>query len=341
MDKRSASILIGCLICTSVVVLLFLIAYQMSLRSCELIYLDPLQHRLAALNSWQNATARRSHEKTLLLRISAHLEYNLPQANQSEQPALMLPQPIAQNQSSLSPMGQQHPHQQLPQAQFLQQPLQQPLQQQLLQQPPQQSLQPAPSGFNITFQTQPIQPVQQPQNYGQTNTVRQQQFQPFIPQINSTSTNLQSITEQATSNNTLARHRFLALHLDRIELERKHNESTFEYKILMNCTTILAVFSRQADKIRLSHARLELKPSNRKQNKCDLIIPNPNLFEAEIDLIRNEGFAHHDSQPNEPLRCVDRKTGDLLATLDIHALEFETALNPKREVGRKFKRHQA
>lgn len=325
MDKRSASILIGCFMCTGIVAVLFLVAYQLSQHSCELILIEPTQHRLSALESWKSNPAKRSLDKTLLLRMSAHLEYNLqssspsPSGSQTDGPLLVPQLPVPLNQSN--PLGQQQQQQQqlqLPQAQFLLQPGG------------------SPSGTaNLTTQTQPSQVPMLSQANSNSNSRQPQQQQqlpmPSMPLMNATN------QQQPQTVNLTAKERFLPIVLEKIELERKHNESTFEYKLHMNCSTISVWFVRQADRIRLSQMSLELKSVNHKRSKCDIVLTNPILFEIEIEP-KNEGYVHYDCQPIEPLKCIDKRTGDLLAMLNIHALEFETSL--KKEVKKKFNYNQ-
>lgn len=341
MDKRATKILLGCIICTIIVGLLLLVAFRFATLSCELIKVDPqaLRHsQLKAFNKDSNKP-KRSHDKTMLIKIAAYLEYNIPGSSKSSSTSTT----AAPSDSFHSNNNNNQTNQQVG-----------------------KGPQVAPSNAN---NNQMIGPANRPGS-GPSPSVPQLGFTsnqlhnsssfvtspPSRPQGGSTSVN-SWLSSQAAAENR-AEKRFLPLELDEVET-KKLEDNKFRYKLVFNCSTLSMVFVRSPQRVHVESMSLELEPSSRHKSKCDVKMPpvpsmppaavlagHPmgqqqqqhnqtqvgGLFAAD----NRDGFAHYLGKSPISFRCYhlsSRQSKEmmgqtngplLLAELHILALEFET-----------------
>lgn len=86
MDKRANIILFGCLICSLLIALLFLIVVNITHKSCELIKLDTKEHRKSVLLDFHNdLSPKRTRDKRTMIKMVAHLEYDLELSEEMEE----------------------------------------------------------------------------------------------------------------------------------------------------------------------------------------------------------------------------------------------------------------
>lgn len=69
--------MLGCAISASLTLILFIIVFRFTQPTCELIFVEPEQLRAAALESISKKAPIRSHDKSMLLKMAAYLEYNV------------------------------------------------------------------------------------------------------------------------------------------------------------------------------------------------------------------------------------------------------------------------
>ena len=88
MDKVGSRILFGCIVCTALVVVLFVVALSLTHPSCELTYIDANNLRMDSLAALAKEKPIRAHDKSMLIKISAHLEYSTQDRESSSPMAL-------------------------------------------------------------------------------------------------------------------------------------------------------------------------------------------------------------------------------------------------------------
>lgn len=76
IDKRGLRILIGCIITAIIILSLCLAAISYINPDCDLVFIDNQQLKNITLNHWSTEEPFLSRDSTLLIRLSAHLEYN-------------------------------------------------------------------------------------------------------------------------------------------------------------------------------------------------------------------------------------------------------------------------
>lgn len=293
MDKRSTKILIGCILCTMMVLALFLIVFRFSQLSCELVSLDPVQlasTQLAAFS--KDSKPVRSHDETIIMKISAYLEYNVqPDASESPPPLPPMPaqpqqqqpvgplskssgpqlnQPIGLHQNShtnftngnanfnattTGSFGQQSANTFGSQANNNKQGARS------------SGVGPAPSIPQIGF------PSQQ-QNVNSTNFAQQQ---PLKPSQNNWDKSNQ-MQQQPKHHSGKAEKRYLPLELRSIEARNLMDGQKHKYILNFNCTKINMVLVHQNNQVYVESMNLELRPRSQKEATCKFELPPQGAF---------------------------------------------------------------
>ena len=111
MDKRGVKILICCIISTLIVLILFIVAFKFTQPSCELIFIEPALLGSSALAGWAKEKPIRSHDRTVLMKFAAHLEYNIqstssPSSSESQGDQTHATPAVNQMQASNQQQGQ-------------------------------------------------------------------------------------------------------------------------------------------------------------------------------------------------------------------------------------------
>lgn len=331
MDKKGAKIWISCIISALLIVVLLIVTIRFTHPSCELIIIESGQLRSSALSKFAKIKPIRSQEKSMLLKISAHLEY-FSQSPSSQSAASL----ASQSTQLVVGANTQDYSQQVHQVSGLQQ--QQPTPNQL-QHPQTQSSSASSQPSIIQQQQQQVVGNQQNSlannrhlnNNGQANFVNNQMAQ-------NSSNNLAfavptSVPLSDNINNNMTAKKFLPLELDKLDMKRI-DSSRYKYTLSFNCSVIEATFVRNADRVYVSAMSVEMKLPNRGKNKCELQLPNQNVFDVKV----YDGLAHY--YCSRPLRysCYHYSSkspgqpGLLLADLHINSIEFETGGNSSHPI---------
>lgn len=140
MDSRAPLILACCMLSIVVVLILFMVSFHMSRLSCDLVFIEPDKLRSEAVSDWKDSKPSRSQEKSMLIKLAAHLEYfNAEQPSDSLAANLSSPTGQAQQQQQIPGLpipvaldsafgnqtsGARHPQPSIPQSGFSSQQLQ-------------------------------------------------------------------------------------------------------------------------------------------------------------------------------------------------------------------------
>lgn len=107
MGTRGALIISLCMISMIAISILFFVAYRMNSLSCDLVYIEPDKLRNDAIVDWKNSKPSRSQDKTMLIKLAAHLEY-------VDQDMMKVLEKFSGENLSHPNQTQQQPHQQIP-----------------------------------------------------------------------------------------------------------------------------------------------------------------------------------------------------------------------------------
>lgn len=345
MDKRGARILFGCLAGTVIVVLLFLLASRLTQPSCELIVIEQSQHRSSAQAEWSKEKPLKTHDKTTLIKISAYLEYNIQKDGVSKQDKITdgqnhnnLSQQAGQDMFSLPVSSNNQQQQQHPPQQPAANPPTTGQGQQL--QPQQQQQQPQLPNNQPSAQV-PAQASSQQQNASGMSTTgkgpvpstpqsaftSQQLANSSFPLLNQTTlatASTASGSSSSSSDSKSEKPRFLPLKLDDIEI-KKTEDNKYTYTLNFNCSTMKLHFVRRPEKVFIEKVTLKLKPDSQKESKCELQLPNGEMFSADVSSA--DGWAHYYCDKPLKYSCYhysSNKPALLLADLHINGFEYET-----------------
>lgn len=313
MDKRGARILLGCTLCTLIVLALLMVAFRFTQPSCELVFIEPSQLRAAALAAGLKEKPVRAHDKSMLIKINAHLEYNLPTSSSSPslQTANSTPPPPASPTTTTST--------------------------------PTTGL-PAAAGLH---QSQPGSTI----GGGPPLAAGHQPPSPSVPQIGFTNQQLQnnsywSSTSPVSSLNLAASapatsERFLPLELEDLESKRV-DEMRTKYTLRFNCSTITMVFVNRPERVSVEQISVELKLASRGKTTCELHLKDQGgAFAVEA---RDGALAHYYCDRPLKFSCLHysskqaNKPAILLADLHIHRIEFETGSGNSSQPVQKLKK---
>lgn len=119
--------------------------------------------------------------------------------------------------------------------------------------------------------------------------------------------------------------KFQQLDIHEIEM-KKLDVSRFEYTLDMRCSSLSLVFVRNSDTIYVSEARLQLNPSSRQKSSCSLSLPKSGML-YPVKVI--DGLGHLLCNRKTVLHCYaldnnGRPEGEPLVALNILSLEYET-----------------
>lgn len=261
MDKRGIKILISCIICTIIVSILFLFAFRISRLNCELVSIDPQRMRTIHLESFDKKSNKpiRSHDKTILMKISVLLEYN-KMSNKMNDQKIDNSSGLQQQQATLTTEGTGNLSSSS--SQFSVSGITSGTQT--------NAIHPSPSqpqlAFNINSNTNPIQT---PQQSGKNLTIEQQSSRAekrFLP------LELDSIETRNLANNENQQHG-----IDSNQLLSRH-----KYILSFNCTKLNMVFVYQESRVYVESMSLELKPSSHEKSHCELELPKSGIA-VELD----------------------------------------------------------
>lgn len=318
MDKRGARIIFGCLAGTFAVILLFFLASLLTQKSCELIIIEPTQIRSAALADWPKEKPIRSHDKSTLFKISAYLEYNI--------------QPSTKDKPQNAPVSDANHTSQSNGVLLHETPNQQ-------QQQPAQQHSPLVNGAPnlVNGQQQQVQPNQPAQVSAQASSQLPSAAAapgkgptPSVPQSGFTNQQLASSGSSLnfTGDSKSEKPRFLPLKVEGVEI-KKLDDNKFSYKINFNCSWMKLVLVKNKDRVFIEKATMELKPKSQKKDSCELQLPAPEMFTAEVGPL--DGWAHYYCDKPLKYSCYHNSSkrpgqpGILLAELHINSIEFETS----------------
>ena len=316
MDKRGAKILISCILCTVIVLVLFIVALRFSRMSCELISIDPQHLRQAQLDVFSGKKHKpiRSHDKMILMKMSAYLEYNImsdKSGSASEQ--------TGTNNNNNSTSTSNSNGNSFPVAGSTSSGNNQ-------MQPQQQQL----AGGTLANQQHPLAPISTSASNANNNN------NPSVP----ISGSQQQQQQQRVSE------RFLPLDLESIETRSLTPSSQAnnlvnkqKYILSFNCTKLNMVFVYQGSRVYVESMSLELSPASRQKTTCELQLPSSGAFAVDSfssgpsnSDLQHSNFAHYSCNKTLSYNCYHYSTksgpsptqGMLLAELHINAFEFET-----------------
>lgn len=330
MDKKGLGILISCIISALLIIAVLIVTIRFTQQSCELIITDPVQLRSSALTKFAKIKPTRSHDKSMLMKISAHLEYI------SQTPSSRSPSTSASNQASSTQSLVSNTQDYNQQGQFGQQQQQQ--QQTQLSGPT--PFQAANSGSNVNQQQvggnqqNNLSANKHPiPSGGQANLATNSQM------IQNSTNNLATPTSapygnmSVIDNNALANKKYLPLELEQVDM-KKIDSSRYRYTLKFNCSVIEIVFNRNSDRVFVSSMGIEMKLPSRGKNKCELQLPSQGVFEVKVF----DGLAHYYCSKPLKYNCYHYSSknpgqpGLLLAELQINSIEFETGGNSSHPI---------
>lgn len=267
MNKRGTKILIGCVLSTMIVLLLFLIVFRFTQLSCELVSLDPVQLASSQLASFarDNTKPIRSHDETILMRISAYLEYNIgPEAGETT-PSLRRPtsnaDPISRTNSAAANWPNQA-HSNLTGASNNS-----------------NNLSAVPSAVGNTNKNLSISRSPQPltPQIGLTNQNNNTAETAHVPgQIDGFDPGWEPFAKLTRTSNKTEK-RFLPLELKSIET-RNMPDGRHKYILNFNCTKINMLLVHQDNRVYVAQMVLELRPTSRQETTCVVQLPPAGEF---------------------------------------------------------------
>lgn len=292
MYARSAAILTACVICTFLLLVIFMFLHQFTQPDCDLIFIESSQLRSKTLNSWAKDSPRRSKDKSMLLKVAASLEY------------ILEPKSSVQllNQSLQASQQQQQQNHQQPSSVIVGQ---------------------SPLALQVT--NQQFGGPKQVQTIAQTANQAHQQTQ-------NTSSPASVISSQSKEKDSSSREkRFLILDAFELK-SKKLEDNRYEYTVSFDCAKMTMTFVRKPDKVHVEQIKIDLKTKSRKKSTCELQLPAQGAFSVDVhdnlahyycDRPLTYSCMHYSSKhPNE--------AGLHLADLHIHGIEFETVSNTSR-----------
>lgn len=330
MEKKGAGILISCIVCALLIVVLLIVTIRFTHPSCELIIIEPAQLRSSESIKFAKTKPTRSQDKSMLLKISAHLEYfsQTPSSQQAASLASQSTQSVVANTQDYN----QQAHQVFGQQQ---------------QQSASQQQQPQSTGSVQSSQAISAGGLNQQQAVGnQQNSLANsrhlnngQQANLATNQVAQNSTNNLAFAVPTsaslgnTLNNNVTAKKFLPLELEQVDM-KKIDSSRYKYSLKFNCSMIEVIFVRNSDRVYVAAMSIEMKPPSRGKNKCELQLPSQGVFDVKV----YDGLAHY--YCSRPLRysCYHYSSkspgqpGLLLADLHINSIEFETGGNSSHPI---------
>lgn len=312
MDSRGPLILVCCILSTFAIIVLFVVTFRMSRLSCELVYVEPEKLRSEAISDWKETKASRSQDRSMLIKLAAHLEYyDYDYVGQTVSDATSTPLAASGNN-----LNQARPAQQ--QQQF------------------QQQIPGLPVPIDNTTGRHPVPSV--PQS-GFTN---QQLLNSSVG--SSFGANSSNINNNSSGNNQKRdTKRFQQLVLEDVKMEK--SEEDYKYTLRFTCATIIMDFIRRPDRVHVKQVHIDLKPAGfNGKSSCDLYLPAQGAFSVEVNA--NDHLAHY--YCDKPLRyeCFHHPSGKdfgkpphRLADLLIHKLEFELPGNNSLDWSSVHKNH--
>lgn len=293
MDKRGTGILLSCILCTMLIVALFIVTIRFTQHSCELIIVEPAQFRYSAQLNFAKVKPTRSHDKSMLLKISAHLEY-FSSPSESSSPASSV---VNTQDHQAQVFGQQ-------QASTTQHANSASIQQQ--------------TSSNHNKHPNPSNPQTNFDSNNHLNSNRN--ISGYGTTFSASFGNNEATTKEGR--------RILPLELDSIDMKKIDN-TRYQYTLKFNCSTMDVVFNRTPDRVFVSSLSVDLKQPSNGKNKCELQLPNQNIFEVKV----HDGLAHYYCGRALRYSCYHHssktpgKPAELLADLQINSIEFETGSN--------------
>ena len=302
LDKRGKRILVGSLLAASIVVFLFLITFHFSRLRCELVKLEPQLLRNAQRHSFDKDKPLRSHDKTMLMKIAAYLEYNTGSSSSSSNNN----KPTIRSSSSATTRD-------------------------LARDPAPATALAAGSGANSSNHLQQfivanLSHNAAPQPGPQSPLPNQQ-----VPSSPTTASHLLQAGEAPSGDAERPERRFLPLGLEEIET-RRQAEGRFRYTLTFNCSTLNMLFVRHRDRIHVESMDLELRPSVQGKKSCELELPSGGVLAVPTQ----EGYGHYHCDRGLHYKCYhpasgpdsDRSLRQPLVELHITSIEFETIGRP-------------
>lgn len=363
MNKKSSKIILFCILCSVIVLLLFLLVIRLTQPSCELIFIDVESHKRQALNSMDKTKPIRSRDKTFIIRMSAHLEYFKTDAEFASNSVPLAPTPTNQHAPAV-----------LTNAPYVRQwnntASATPTNQAIGQVQPnnnnnnstnhnyfnnnnnnntQSYKHPTPSapqyGFNLSMSNQQQQQQQMQNNRRDYNsggwTTNQLNSSNSINNNNNNNTNLnqvrinqhnQSLTNQQQHQQIKlsGEKRFLPLELranDHVELKELGN-LRYKFKLNFDCAEMSLIIVRRPERVHVEQINIELREPNKHKSSCQIRFP-----QGAFGVDTRDWRAHYycDKLPKYSCNHFSSKHPNhaplLLADLQIHYLEFEVSTN--------------
>lgn len=277
-----------CSICALTLVLISFGAYHLYTPSCVLIVADPAKLISDGLNGQNDSQPIRSSDKTLVIKMSAHLDYlppppapqavvsaNIaPQAFNPTAPKSIFDEPQANASVALAPLGQQAP---------------------LVQS---SDVWPGPP--------KPAAPVQG------LPTVTQRPM-PRAPELQFNATNSKE-------------KRYLPLKLKRVT-GKSLDTGRHRYSLEFDCAKLIIIMNSNQNRVYVSEMSLELDRPSKNKTTCEVQLPREDLLALDTRAAPTNSHFQCERQNLLRFSCVHKSAQAVipLVELQMHYIEFQTS----------------